>query len=170
MKYAKRVEIFKQVRAEYGGFLASVLWKLTGDKELFAEALQYALLGMWRNVEKLNGKKPGAYIYRIALTANSTAWRNRVGRDGQISEDRICIEKAPGQEAGESELAAIVRQGIAELPLKQGRAIVMRYLEQQSYQSIAEKLRCSEAGARSNVSKALTTLKNKLANLTEREQ
>ena len=69
MKYFRRVEIFGQVRAKYGRFLASVLWKLTGDKELFAEAMQYALLGMWRNVEKLNGKKAGAYIYRIALTA-----------------------------------------------------------------------------------------------------
>jgi RNA polymerase sigma factor (sigma-70 family) len=170
MKYARRVEIFKQVRAEYGGFLAAVLWKLTGDRELFAEALQYALLGMWRNVEKLNGERSGAYIYRIALTANSAAWRNRIGKDGQISKDRICIQKAPGQKAGERELAAIVRKTIAELPLKQGRAIVMRYLEQQSYESIAEKLRCSEAGARSNVSKALAALKAKLANFSEKEQ
>jgi len=69
MKYFRRVEIFEQVRAGYAEFLASVLWKLTGDKELFAEAMQYALLGMWRNVEKLNGKKAGAYIYRIVLTA-----------------------------------------------------------------------------------------------------
>ena len=82
MKYAKRVEIFRQAKADYAGFLTSILWKLTGDKELFTEAMQYALLGMWRHVEKLNGKKAGAYIYRIALTANSTAWRNRIGRDG----------------------------------------------------------------------------------------
>ncbi len=77
MKYAKRLEIFEQVRAEYAGFLTSVLWKLTGDRELFAEAFQYALLGMWRNVEKLNSKKAGAYIYRIALTANSKAWQTQ---------------------------------------------------------------------------------------------
>jgi len=65
-------------------FLLSVLWKLTGDKELFTEAMQYALLGMWEHIEKLSGKKAGAYIYRIALTANSRAWRNRIGKDGQI--------------------------------------------------------------------------------------
>lgn len=75
MKYSRRVEIFRQVKERYAGFLASVLWKLTGDKELFAEALQYSMLAMWKNVEKLTGKKAGAYIYRIALTANSKAWR-----------------------------------------------------------------------------------------------
>jgi len=166
MKYSRRVEIFGQVRAKYAGFLASVLWKLTGDRELFAEAMQYVLLGMWRNVEKLNGERSGAYIYRIALTANSAAWRNRIGRDGQISQSQVGADKDPREKADKSELADIVRRVIAQLPAKQGRAVVMRYLEQRSYQSIAEKLSCSEAGARSNVSKALANLKAKLGNLT----
>jgi RNA polymerase sigma factor (sigma-70 family) len=121
---------------------------------------------MWRNVEKLNGKKAGAYIYRIALTANSTAWRNRIGKDGQISPIRVGVDRDPREKADKSELADIVRRGIAQLPAKQSKAIVMRYLEQQSYESIAEKLSCSEAGARSNVSKALANLKAKLGNLT----
>ena len=163
MKYSKRLEIFERVRAEYSVFLSSVLWKLAGDRELFAEALQYTLLGMWRNVEKLNGKKAGAYIYRIALTANSAAWRNRVGRDGQISRSQISTDKGQAEDAGNSELVWKIRQAIAQLPAKQGRAIVMRYLEQKDYKCIAEKLSCSQAGARSNVSKALATLKRKLS-------
>jgi len=68
MKFSKRAELFGQLKAKYTGFLASVLWRLTGDRELFTEAMQYALLGMWQHVEKLNGKKAGAYIYRIMLT------------------------------------------------------------------------------------------------------
>jgi DNA-directed RNA polymerase specialized sigma24 family protein len=43
----------------------------------------------------------------------------------------------------------------------------MRYFEQQQYNEIAEKLGCSEAAARSHVSKALATLKSKLATLKE---
>ena len=73
MKHSERLEIFEKVRAEHSVFLLSVLWKLTGDKELFTEAMQYTLMGMWRHVEKLDGRKAGAYIYRIALTANSRA-------------------------------------------------------------------------------------------------
>lgn len=180
MKYSRRVEIFNQVRARYAVFLLSVLWKLTGDRELFTEAMQYALLGMWKNVEKLNSEKAGAYIYRIALSANSKAWRNRIGRDGvplrlttqvvavgQISEAQISTDKDPAEKIGNSELAQIVRRAISKLPAKQSRAIVMRYLEQQDYKGIAEKLCCTEAGARSNVSKAIATLKSKLANLTK---
>jgi RNA polymerase sigma factor (sigma-70 family) len=169
MKHSRRVEIFRRVKADYTGFLTSVLWKLTGDRELFSEALQNAMLGMWKNVEKLNGKKAGTYIYRIALSANSKAWRNRIGRDGQIGEAQVSDEKVLVEKIGGSELTGMVRRTISQLPAKQGRAISMRYLEQQSYETIAERLGCTEAGARSNVSKALTALKDKLVTLTKTE-
>ena len=169
MKHSERLEIFEKIRAKHSVFLLSVLWKLTGDRELFAEAMQYTLLGMWQNVEKLNGKKAAGYIYKIALSANSRAWRNRIGRNGQFTRSQIGIDEDPAEKTGRADLAAKIRRAISQLPAKQGRAIVMRYLEQQDYQAIAEKLRCTNAGARSHVSKALATLKGKLAALAERE-
>ncbi len=170
MKYSQRVEMFRQVKTAHTGFLTSVLWKLTGDRELFTEALQYALLGIWQNVEKLNSRKAGAYIYRIALTANSKAWRDRIGRNGQISENQVSTITGPSEKVSESELEDRVRLAVSQLPAKQARAIVMRYFEQKDYGNIAEKLRCSEAGARSHVSKALATLKTRFATLAKREQ
>jgi RNA polymerase sigma factor (sigma-70 family) len=165
MKHSERLELFEKARAKYSAFLPSVLWKLTGDKELFTEAMQYTLLGMWQHVEKLNSGKAGAYIYRIALTANSRAWRNRIGKNGEFVRSRIGLDKDPSEKIGRLELTAKVRRAISQLPDKQGRAIVMRYLEQEDYHTISEKLHCSKAGARSHVSKALTTLKDKLAAL-----
>jgi len=167
MKYSKRAEIFKQVKANYVDFLSSVIWKLTGDRELFTEAMQYALMGIWKHVEKLNGRQAGSYIYRIALTANSRAWRNRVGRNGQINDSHLGVAEGPDEKVIDSELAARVRQAVAQLPAKQAKAIVMRYFQQQRYRDVAEKLNCSEAGARSHVSKAIATLKTKLATLRD---
>lgn len=163
MKFCKQAEIFEQARAKYTGFLASVLWKLTGDRELFTEAMQYALLGMWQHVGKLNGRKAGAYIYKIALSANSKAWRNRIGKNGEMPPNHASLEKSPDEKLDRDELATIVRREICRLPAKQAKAIVMRYFEQQEYQAIAGKLSCTEAGARSHVSKALATLKSRLA-------
>jgi RNA polymerase sigma-70 factor (ECF subfamily) len=171
MKQSERLEIFEKVRAEHSVFLMSVLWKLTGDRELFAEAMQYTLMGMWQHIEKLNGRKAGAYIYRIALTANSRAWRNRIGRNGELPKKRIDIDSDPGEKLGRAELTAQVRKAISRLPEKQGRAIVMRYLQQHDYETISEKLCCTKASARSHVSKALEALKHKLATVSiKREQ
>jgi RNA polymerase sigma factor (sigma-70 family) len=166
MNLSRQAEIFERARAKYTGFLASVLWKLTGDWELFTEAMQYALLGMWQHVGKLNSKKAGAYIYKIALSANSKAWRNRIGKNGELPQNHASLEKGPDERLDRDELATMVRREICRLPAKQAKAVVMRYLEQQDYQAIAGRLSCSEAGARSHVSKALTTLKSRLATLT----
>jgi RNA polymerase sigma factor (sigma-70 family) len=169
MKHCERIELFDKVRTTHSVFLTSILWKLTGERELFAEAMQNALLGMWRNVEKLNGKKAGAYIYRIALTANSKAWRNRIGRDGQAAETGAGVDEAVQAKAEHIELVPVVRRAIAGLPAKQGHAIVMRYLEQKDYGEIAVKLGCGEATARSHVSKAILALKSRIGTSDRQE-
>ena len=163
MKQSERLEIFEKIRAKYSVFLLSVLWKLTGDRELFTEAMQYTLMGMWQHIEKLSGKQAGAYIYRIALSANSKAWRSRIGRNGQFAQGRIDVETDPSEKTGQVELTEKVRKAISRLPEKQGRAIVMRYLQQHDYQTISEKLNCTTSSARSHVSKALAALRDKLA-------
>jgi len=167
MNDVKRAELFRQLRARHTGYISSVLWKLTGDRELFTEAMQYALLGMWQHIEKLDGRKARAYIYRIVLTANSKAWRDRIGKNGHFSHDQIGQEKSPDEKLDKIELVRMVRQEISRLPAKQAKAIVMRYIEQKDYENIAAQLSCSQAGARSNVSKAIATLRNKLATVAE---
>jgi len=131
--------------------------------------MQYALLGMWQHIEKLKGKKAPAYIYRIMLTANSKAWRDRIGRNGHFNKNQLDIQESPDEKLDRSELVTMVRQAISRLPAKQSKAIVMRYLEQQDYGNIAAQLCCTQASARSHVSKAIATLKGKLATLAEQE-
>lgn len=167
MRHSAQVDMFRQAETKYMGFLSSVLWKLTGDRELFTEALQNSLLQMWRHADKLGGARAKSYIYRIALSANSKAWRNRIGRNGELPESQISVLKGPTEQVMDGELGKLARREIALLGDKQGKAIVMRYFEQKDYKTIAEDLRCSEAGARSHVSRALATLKERLANLAE---
>ena len=169
MKYSERLETFEKARCEYAEFLTAVLWRLTGDKELFAEAMQNALLLMWQNIEKLKDEKAGGYIYKIALSANSRAWRNRTGKNGQLPKERISEDTDAGKKIDHAELAIKLRKAISLLPAKQSTAIVLRYFEQKDYDAIADNLKCSNAGARSHVSKALATLKNKLAHLYKTE-
>jgi len=163
MTHEERVAVFDRLRNRYLGFLTAVLWRLTGDRELFAEAMQYALMGLWRHVEKLEGEKAPSYLYRIALSANAKAWRQRIGRDGDLAADSAGSEAGPETRMHRVDLLARVRQTIARLPNKQGRAVVMRYFDQKDYASIAADLGCSEAAARSHVSKAVATLRGRLA-------
>lgn len=166
MNYVKRAELFRQLKAKHINYISSVIWKLTGDRELFTEAMQYTLLGMWQHIEKLSGRKAGAYIYRIVLTANSKAWRDRIGKNGHFYHADGRAE-SPDEKLEKIELVKKIRQEISRLPTKQAKAIVMRYFEQKDYENIAGQLRCTQASARSHVSKALAALKNKLAVLAQ---
>lgn len=162
MRYSKRLELFEKLRSEYSGYLTSTLWKLTGDTEIFTEAFQYALLQIWLNLEKLTGPQAGAYIHRIALSANSKAWRTRIGRDGQIPKAYVLKNPITSSPADE-ETINLVRKEITKLSEKQAEAVVMRYIDQQDYSSIADRLSCTEDTARSHVSKAIAALREKLA-------
>ena len=169
MTHEERVAAFDRLRARYLRLLTAVLWKLSGDRELFAEAMQYALLGLWRHVEKLEGAKAARYLYRIALSASAKAWRQRIGRNGDIAGMPIAPDKCPETQVRQADLVAQVRWTVSRLPEKQGRAVVMRYLEQKDYRTIAECLGCSEATARSHVSKAVATLRSRLAAKQEQD-
>jgi RNA polymerase sigma factor (sigma-70 family) len=164
MRYSKRLELFEKLKNDYIGYLTATLWKLTCDTDIFDEAIQYAFLAIWMNLEKLAGPQAGAYIYRIALSANSKAWRNRIGKNGQIS-DATLTGRAASEEAVDAETLNLVRKEIARLPEQQAQAIVMRYIEQTDYKAIADKLNCAEDTARSHVSKAINTLRNNLVHL-----
>jgi len=158
MRYAKRLELFEKLKDNYAGYLTSTLWKLTGNSDLFAEAIQYAYLAIWINLEKLTGPQAGAYIYRIALSANSKVWRSRAGKD-----NRMPFTKPAASEPVDEETLNMVRNEIANLPEQQSMAVVMRYIDQNDYRTIAQKLNCAEDTARSHVSKAIAALREKLA-------
>ena len=164
MRYSKRLELFEKLKNDYIGYLTATLWKLTGDTEIFDEAIQYSLLSIWMNLEKLTGPQAGAYIYRIALSANSKAWRNRIGKNGQIP-DATLTGRPASEEVVDAETLNLVRKEIAKLPEQQAQAIAMRYIDQHDYHAIADELDCTEDTARSHVSKALNTLRNNLAHL-----
>ena len=161
MRYSKRLELFEKLKVEYTGYLTSTLWKLTGDADLFAEALQNSLLTIWMNIEKLTGPQAWAYIYRIALSASSKAWRIRIGKNGQIPKANMLSPITSA--AVDEETFNLVRKEIAKLPEKQALAVVMRYIDQHDYCAIADKLKCTEVTARSHVSKAIAALREKLA-------
>ena len=162
MTQQERLAIFDELRAKHLRFLTGVLWKLTGDRELFAEAMQDTLLGMWRHLEKLGRENSAGYLYRIALSANAKAWRRRIGRNGKAPPGWVDRREESGPAPDRTELHRAVRRAIACLPERQGRAVVMRYLEQRDYETIAARLGCSEATARSHVSKAVAALKSQL--------
>jgi RNA polymerase sigma factor (sigma-70 family) len=169
MRHEARLRQFEAICRQHDGFLKAGVWKLTGNEEQFAEAWQNVLTAIWQHGEKFNGHNDRSYLYRIVLSAASKAWRNRPNGSEADFDAVTSPDKDPLEQAGDSELADRVRREIARLPVQQGQAVMMRYLEGRDYRHIAGELDCSEPAARSHVSKALSNLRQRLSRFFDKE-
>ena len=168
MQQSRRAKEFGEIHLRHKQFLEATLWKLTGNRDTFADALQDALLAMWKHLEKLQGRGAKSYLYRIALTAAGKAWKNiSLASDSAI--DIATSGDDPTRALADQESLEQLRLAITQLPDKQARAIVMRYLEQKSYDEVAGQLNCTSATARAHVHKGLQKLKKKLQHLAAEE-
>ncbi len=154
-----RIEIFNRICREHITFLKSVLWKLTADEDLFADALQNALLAIWKNTNKLRGERAKGYLYRIALSSSSKAWRQRAGKNGELPQHLANSTSNPEELARKHEQNQMLRRAITRLPVKQAKALTMRYFQYCDYEEIAKELGCKESAARLNVSRAIAKLR-----------
>jgi RNA polymerase sigma factor (sigma-70 family) len=169
MKHASKLALFEHIEAQYSPLLESVIWRLTGDRDQFAEAYQNAMLALWRHIEKLEDGRPGGYIYRIALSAVSQAWKSRPRHLTPVAEPPDLQSPMPDDLLMRRERYDELRQHILDLPTKQGQAVAMRYLQGKAYSQLAEDLQCKESAARALVSRALIRLKEKMAPISVKE-
>jgi len=159
MDHAARLKLFDAVWAEHGQLVEAALWRLTGDRERFGEALQESLLQIWRHLDKLQGPSARAYLYRIGRSAAAQAWRKRAGSRPDVSNDQPAAGDRPDELASRREMIAAVRRAISELPEPHARAITLRYLEQKEYDAIAREMECPPATTRTYVSRGLAALR-----------
>lgn len=169
MRQQERLVDFKKIHAQHKEFLEATLWKLTGDRDRFADALQDALLAMWKHLDKLRSDGTRSYLYRIALTAAGKTWRQRPQGTDDLADDLPAITDNPTGPVEESETLDQLRWAITQLPDRQARAVAMRYLESKEYSQVAGDMNCSEAAVRSHVSKGLEALRRKLGKLFAEE-
>ncbi|PXY30397.1 E family RNA polymerase sigma-70 factor [Prauserella sp. PE36] len=147
----------------HGGALLRFAYLLTADRDRAADAVQDALVAAYPRWERIVAHgDPGAYLRRSVVNAHTSRWRRSLRREqpvadvaglaGQIDDpaDRIAIEDA---------LWLLCRS----LPRKQRAAVVLRYYEGRSDAEIAATLDCSVSTVRSQIHRALATLRTRLA-------
>jgi RNA polymerase sigma factor (sigma-70 family) len=143
-----------------------VIGRIVRDPDDAADALQKVLETVWRKLERIHRHPdPQGYIMQICFTKSCDALRAKGRRK---SKEIPLIENQPVQDPGqgsrgvfhEKEILAKVRAAVALLPRKQGTAVLMRVLEGENYAAISRILGCSEAAARSHVSKGKSRLRD----------
>ncbi|APU13009.1 MULTISPECIES: SigE family RNA polymerase sigma factor [Actinoalloteichus] len=135
---------------------------LSCDPHLAEDIVQEVLIraqSRWRRIGALDS--PLHYVRRM-VTNEFLSWRRRrATRDVSVPPESFSglVETGHDPIVVFDERDAMLTR-IARLPPRQRAALVLRYYEGLAHAEIASIMRCSEGTARSNISRALATLRS----------
>ena len=137
---------------------------LTGDRELAQDIVQETMARAqvkWRRIERADS--PDAYVRQMVLN-EYLSWRRRwavrnIRAAGEQMTTLVDLRSATRDHADDVVDSDEMWRRLATLPRKQRAVVVLRYYEQLSDDEIAQLLNCAPVTVRSNVSKALNTLR-----------
>lgn len=157
---------FDDYARTHGDWMLRVAWLVTRNHDDARDAVQDALIGLYRRWQKVPDEPArGAYVRRSVVNASIAILRRR--RDWAVIDDPDRVrwrdpDGVPRLNADPAEAvttADVVWRLCGMLTPDQRAAVVMRYFDQCDYAEIAATLGCRESTARSHIHRALARLR-----------
>ncbi|NEA31793.1 SigE family RNA polymerase sigma factor [Streptomyces sp. SID13031] len=146
-----------------GAALLRFAYLITRDHSRAEEAVQDALVGAYSRWPKIiRDGEPEAYLRRSIINADISGWRKFFRRETPVGE-ATTFDSATADHAGPYAEQDAVWRLCASLPTKQRAAVVLRYYEGLPDAEIAEILNCSAPTVRSQIHRALASLRTTLS-------
>ncbi|MEV6411196.1 SigE family RNA polymerase sigma factor [Kribbella sp. NPDC051718] len=150
-----------------GAALLRFAYLMTRDHSRAEEAVQDALVSAysrWSRIQRVGD--PEAYLRRSVINADIARWRKFFRRETPVAEPAT-LDTATQDHAGPHAEQDAVWTLCASLPTKQRAAVVLRYYEGLPDSEIAEILDCTSATVRSQIHRALASLRTTLSTTEE---
>ena len=152
------------VRARQKSF-ARFAYLLTGDRHSAEDLVQSALAkvyGRWDHVSMV--ESPDAYVRKVMVNEHASWWRRQWRHRERTDSDliRVIDPAAAPAVAHDDDLWTHVRS----LAPQQRAAVVLRYYEDLSEAQTAEILGCSVGTVKSHTSRAISSLRGKMKEVT----
>jgi RNA polymerase sigma-70 factor, ECF subfamily len=165
-------EAFGTLVERYQERLFNTLFRVLGSRDDAAEVMQDTFVQAYTKLGSFRGKSQFyTWLYRVALNmACSHRRRNSRRRDEQSVDQRRELSGAepedtslpPEQAAVRSEQAALVQSALLEISEEHRQILVLREMEDYSYEAIAEILELPVGTVRSRLFRARLQLKERL--------
>lgn len=131
----------------------------TGDMQLAEEQVAEAFARAWASWRKVRRHPaPRAWVVRTALNAGVSRWRRR---DRELPLADHDVAQLPGR--SERGLDAAMLLALRRLPVRQREVIVLRVFLDLDVETTAKHLEIAPGTVRAHLSRAVTTLRDELA-------
>jgi RNA polymerase sigma-70 factor, ECF subfamily len=172
-------EAYSWLIGEFHQPIYSVIYRIVNDPSDAADTTQDVFLKVFRGMKHFHGESSlKTWIYRIALheAANRRRWWFRhkaqetpidpmpAGEYEFSLEDRLVDPgESPFEKFAHTEVRAAVDQALQQVPEPYRTALILRDLEEMSYEEIAEVLAISLGTVKSRITRGRDALRKKLA-------
>jgi len=147
------------------------IWRIVRDPEMAKDALQDSLTKIWKRLDRIRSHpNPQALILKICLNTAIDSLRKRKRlHQHEKTEPLHGFPGQPDAEAHEAlerkKIEAEILEAVKRLPRRQAVAVLMRLIQDQPYNVIAQAMECSETTVRIHVSRGRTRLSQWLSHL-----
>jgi RNA polymerase sigma-70 factor (ECF subfamily) len=167
---------FCELVRRYGDGVLGYLFRMTGSRDQAEDLFQETFRRVHEKARTYRGGSFKSWLFTIAtrVTIDMVRRRKRLtvlshNRDTDCEDDPSSLEMIvaqdapdPADEAVKEEQKEQVRRAIESLPIGQRAALVLAYYQQLSYQEVAETLGCSVGSVKTQMSRALAKLAQRL--------
>ena len=154
----------------------SLIYRIVNDPSDAADTTQEVFLKVFRGMKQFQGESTlKTWVYRIALheASNRRRWWFRhkaqetpidpVEESEYSGEERLIDPgESPFEQCAHTEVRAVVEEALTHVPEPYRTAIILRDLEDMSYEEIAEVLQISLGTVKSRITRGRNALRKKL--------
>lgn len=164
MKTQDQKQAFTALINQNKGIIYKVVNAYCKHKEDRQDLIQEILIQIWRSFEKYDATfKVSTWMYRISLNVAISFYRKESRRQDTVQVDDLDILSISDDiEENEDENIKRLYAFIGDLN-KVNKAIMILYLEDESYQNIADTLGISETNVATKISRIKKTLQSKFS-------
>lgn len=160
----KEDNIFLSVIEQHKGIIYKIANSYCRHTEDRKDLIQEIIFQLWRSFDRYNDQyRYSTWLYRIALNVAISFYRKdskRTAGAHELTADIIVIT----EETADTEQLRLLQRFINELP-ELDRAIMLLYLEENSYKEIADILGLTETNIATKINRIKGKLKNKFSTI-----
>lgn len=172
---AGEVGAFDSLVEIHQDYLYGVAWRIVGDRDAAADAVQEAFLSAWRNLHRLRGDVFRGWLTRIAVNAATDVLRVRKRRpadpypewEDDSWQPPTGPDASPEHQAVSRDQARLVADALARIGDDQRIAIVLYDVEGYDYGEIAALTGVSLGTVKSRIHRGRLALRDILAGRTD---
>ncbi len=166
---------FEELYERYKSKVYSTAYRITNNAAEAADVSQEVFVNLFKKIGLFQFRSSfSTWVYRMSVNASIDRYRKITRHPAQSVDDpefqekgefrRMADDKAveAGAELHQREIDESVRRAINNLPIKLKSAIVLRYIQDLSYQEVAQALGCSEGTVKSRLNRAHEKLRKLL--------